>query len=171
MTAEDIAPPPIRRLTAEDAEAFRALRREALLQAPAAFASTAEDLEKLSDEAIRKLLTDLALFAAFRGKEPVGMMGLMRFNTSKMAHRANLVMVYLRTPERGRGVAGALLAAVTAHARDGGFRQIELAVTAENAPALALYRREGFAEIGYMPAGFLHEGREIDEILMMRRVV
>ncbi|TAA50904.1 GNAT family N-acetyltransferase [Shinella sp. JR1-6] len=171
MTAEDIAPPPIRRLTAEDAEAFRALRREALLQAPAAFASTAEDLEKLSDEAIRKLLTDLALFAAFRGKEPVGMMGLMRFNTSKMAHRANLVMVYLRTAERGRGVAGALLAAVTAHARDSCLRQIELAVTAENAPALAFYRREGFAEIGYMPAGFLHEGREIDEILMMRRVV
>jgi RimJ/RimL family protein N-acetyltransferase len=171
MTAEDIAPPPIRRLTAEDAEAFRALRREALLQAPAAFASTAEDLEKLSDEAIRKLLTDLALFAAFRGKEPVGMMGLMRFNTSKMAHRANLIMVYLRTAERGRGVAGALLAAVTAHARDSCLRQIELAVTAENAPALALYRREGFAEIGYMPAGFLHEGREIDEILMMRRVV
>jgi ribosomal protein S18 acetylase RimI-like enzyme len=63
------------------------------------------------------------------------------------------------------------LAAVTAHARDGGFRQIELAVTAENAPALAFYRREGFAEIGYIPAGFLHEGREIDEILMMRRVV
>lgn len=171
MTAEDIAPPPIRRLTAEDAEAFRALRREALLQAPAAFASTAEDLEKLSDEAIRKLLTDLALFAAFRGKEPVGMMGLMRFNTSKMAHRANLIMVYLRIAERGRGVAGALLAAVTAHARDSCLRQIELAVTAENAPALALYRREGFAEIGYMPAGFLHEGREIDEILMMRRVV
>ncbi|MCO5153907.1 MULTISPECIES: GNAT family N-acetyltransferase [unclassified Shinella] len=171
MTAEDIVPPPIRRLTAEDAEAFRALRREALLQAPAAFASTAEDLEKLSDEAIRKLLADLALFAAFRGKEPVGMMGLMRFNTSKMAHRANLVMVYLRTAERGRGVAGTLLAAVTAHARDSCLRQIELAVTAENAPALAFYRREGFAEIGYMPAGFLHEGREIDEILMMRRVV
>lgn len=171
MTAEDIAPPPIRRLTAEDAEAFRALRREALLQAPAAFASTAEDLEKLSDEAIRKLLADLALFAAFRGKEPVGMMGLMRFNTSKMAHRANLVMVYLRTPERGRGVASALLAAVTAHARDSCLRQIELAVTAENAPALAFYRREGFAEIGYIPAGFLHEGREINEILMMRRVV
>ncbi len=170
MIAETAAPLPIRRLTAEDAQAFRAIRREALLEAPAAFASTADDFAKLSDEAIRKTLSDLALFAAFRGEEPVGLMGLTRYNSSKMAHRGNLVMVYVRAAERGRKLADELLAAVTAHAQASGLRQIELAVSVENPAARAFYRRAGFAEFGHIPAVFLHEGREIDEILMMRRV-
>jgi RimJ/RimL family protein N-acetyltransferase len=51
------------------------------------------------------------------------------------------------------------------------LRQIELAVSVENPAARAFYRRAGFAEVGHVPAGILDEGREIDEILMMRRVV
>jgi hypothetical protein len=32
-------------------------------------------------------------------------------------------------------------------------------------------RNTGFAEVGRIPAGFLHEGREIDELMMARRIV
>jgi len=170
MTAKTTDRPVIRRLTSEDVTAFRAIRSEALAEAPAAFASTAEDFTRLSDETLRKTLTDMVLFGAFRGNEPVGLMGLTRYNSSKMAHRGNLVMVYVRSGERGSSLARALLATVAEAARDLGLRQLELAVTVENAPALAFYRREGFAEVGHIPAGFLHEGREIDEILMMRRI-
>ncbi len=170
MIAKTTDRPLIRRLAAEDVKAFRAIRSEALAEAPASFASTADDFSRLPDETLRKTLTDMVLFGAFRGDEPVGLMGLTRYNSSKMAHRGNLVMVYVRSDERGSSLARALLAAVIGSARDLGLRQLELAVTVENAPARAFYRREGFAEVGLVPAGFLHEGREIDEILMMRRI-
>lgn len=63
-----------------------------------------------------------------------------------------------------------MLAAVSAHARTRGIRQLELAVTCENVAALRFYRGAGFAEIGRIPAGLLHEGLEIDEILMALRI-
>ena len=169
MIAEP-AMPLIRRLTVDDVAAFRAIRLEALTEAPAAFASTAADFALRSDAALRITLAELILFAAFRDGEPVGLMGLMRNGSSKMAHRATVIMVYVRASERGRALADALLATVTDHARGMGLRQLELAVAVENAPALAFYHRQGFAEVGRIPAGFLHEGREIDEILMMRRI-
>ncbi len=170
MTAENAAMPLIRRLIAEDAGAFRAIRREALAEASAAFASTLADFETLSDETIAGMLTELPVFAAFRDGAPVGLMGLAPNKPSKMAHRANLIMVYVRASERGGRLAEALLEAVTAEARAMGLTQLELAATVENAAALAFYRRQGFAEVGRIPAGFLHEGREIDEILMMQRI-
>nr|WP_314087456.1 GNAT family N-acetyltransferase [uncultured Shinella sp.] len=167
MTADT---PLIRRLTVNDAETFCAIRQEALTETPAAFASTAEDFAALSKEAICRLLTDIALFAAMRDNKPVGLMGVTRHNASKMAHRGILVMVYLRKAERGNGLASALLAAIDAHARASGLHQLELAVSVENTAALAFYRREGFTEVGRIPAGFLHKGQAIDEILMIRRI-
>lgn len=87
-----------------------------------------------------------------------------------MAHRATIVMVYLRDSERGRGHAVAMLDLLLDHARALGIRQVELAVSAENPAAMRFYQREGFHEIGCIPAALLHEGREIDEIVMARRL-
>lgn len=41
----------------------------------------------------------------------------------------------------------------------------------EKPAALRLYRREGFPEVGRIPCGFLHDGMEIDEVLMARRLL
>jgi len=76
----------------------------------------------------------------------------------------------VRERERGRGLGAALLHALTAHARALGVRQLELAASAENPAAVRFYRRAGFVEIGRVPGGFVHEGREIDEIMMVRRI-
>ena len=97
-------------------------------------------------------------------------MGFIRQRSGKMVHRATIVMVYLRETMRGTGVATTLLAALTDHARKSGIRQLELAVSVENEGAIRFYRRAGFAEVGRIPGGYLHEGREIDEILMARRI-
>jgi RimJ/RimL family protein N-acetyltransferase len=77
-------------------------------------------------------------------------------------------MVYLRDSERGGGYAVGMLNLLLDHARALGIRQVELAVSAENLAAIRFYQREGFHEIGRIPAGFVHEGREIDEIVMAR---
>lgn len=157
-------------LDADDFEIFKRIRLEALRAAPEAFASSAAEWEQLADEEWRRRLTNNLVVVSFRRGEPVGIMGLMRQPASKMAHRATIVMVYLRGSERGGGHAVKMLNLLLDHARALGIRQVELAVSAENPAAIRFYQREGFHEIGCIPAGFLHEGREIDEIMMARRL-
>jgi GNAT superfamily N-acetyltransferase len=158
----------IRHLGPEDIDIFRRIRLEALRREPAAFASSAEDWEALPDAEWRRRLTANAVFVDFHDGEPVAMMGLMRQSASKMAHRATVIMVYVRKERRGAGHATALLDAVVDHARVAGIRLLELALSAENPTALRFYQREGFTEIGRVEAGILHEGREIDDIMMTR---
>jgi GNAT superfamily N-acetyltransferase len=160
----------IRLLSAGDFDIFRRIRLEALRAEPGAYASTFEEWESLADDEWRRRLTENPVFVALQGDDPVGIMGLMRQRASKMAHRATLIMVFLRADQRGTGLASTLLKKVEDHARAQGIRQLELAVTAENLQAFRFYRREGFAEIGRVPGGFLHEGREIDDIMMARRI-
>jgi RimJ/RimL family protein N-acetyltransferase len=161
----------IRLLTPDDVDIFRRVRLEALRVEPASYASSAADWEALPDDEWRRRLTGNPVFAAFDDGEPVGLMGLIRQVSSKMAHRATIVMVYVRADHRGRGVAKDLLHALTDHARTMGIRQLELAVSVENPAAIRFYEREGFAAVGCIPGGFLHDGREIDEIMMARRIV
>lgn len=160
----------IRRLTEEDVDIFRAMRLEALRIEPAAYASTAADWEKLSADEWRARMIPNNVFAAFWNGAPVGIMGLVRQGSSKMAHRATLIMVYVRAEARGTGIARTLLETVKSFAADNGIRQIELAVSAENTVAVSFYKRAGFSQIGRVPGGILHEGREIDDIMMACRV-
>ena len=57
---------------------------------------------------------------------------------------AGLFAVHTAEPWRGRGFARAVVAALLAEAQRRGAQTAYLQVTAENAPALALYRRFGF---------------------------
>jgi ribosomal protein S18 acetylase RimI-like enzyme len=87
-----------------------------------------------------------------------------------MAHRATLIMVYVRRCERGGGCAKSLLDATVGYARGNRIRQLELAVSAENMAAIRFYEREGFHEAGRIPGGFVHDNREIDDVIMVRRI-
>ena len=159
----------IRRIGADDVEAFRRIRLEALREEPSAYASSYEDSVVLTDEDWRNRMRE-PVFVAFRADEPVGLAGLVRQRSSKMAHRANIVMVYVRKSQRGTGVADGLIDAVIEEARAMGIVQLELAVTAENLSAARFYRRKGFAEIGRVPGALMHEGRELDDLMMARRI-
>jgi RimJ/RimL family protein N-acetyltransferase len=161
----------IRLLTHNDVEAFRAIRLEALREEPAAFASTAADWERLSLDEWRNRLAESSVFVAFQKDEPVGIIGLAPQRPSKMAHRATIIMVYVRNGVRGAGIAASLLRAIIDHALARGIRQLELMVSAENRKAQAFYRHAGFAEIGRVPGALMHEGKEIDEIMMVRRIM
>jgi len=160
----------IRQLGPDDMQVFRQIRLEALRREPANFASSVEDWEVLPDAEWTRRLTANAVFVDFHDGEPVAMMGLMPQAASKMAHRATVIMVYVRKDRRGAGHARALLDAVADYARSAGIRLLELAVSAENPAAIRFYQREGFAQAGRIPGGTIHEGREIDEILMTRRI-
>lgn len=74
-----------------------------------------------------------------------------------VAGEAELLTIVLEPETRGRGLAGGLLAHHALSVRKAGGEMLFLEVAADNAPALALYRKAGFVEIGrrkgYYPAG------------------
>jgi len=160
----------IRLLGVDDWQSFRRIRLEALRVEPSAFASTIEDWEPRPEEDWRRRLAQNPVLAAFRDGEPVGVMGLARERSSRMAHRAVIIMVYVRASERGSGLAAALLDALMEHARTIGIRQLELAVSVENPAAIRFYARHGFSEIGRIPGAFREADKDVDELLMARRI-
>ncbi len=121
----------IRQIGPEDLDVFKQIRLEALRAEPAAFASSPEDWECLSDEDWERRLTVNPVFVAFDNGQLVGIVGLMRQSPSKMAHRASVIMVYVRKNLRGSGIATSLLMALTDHAQSEGIRQLELTVSCE----------------------------------------
>lgn len=77
--------------------------------------------------------------------------------------------VYVAPGEAGRGIGGALLAALIARCEAGPWRQM-LAVIGDsgNAGSVALHRRFGFEPVGTLRSvGFKH-GRWVDTVLMQR---
>ena len=159
----------IRRISTADVDAFRQVRLEALRCEPASYASTHDEWASLPIEAWERRLND-PVFVAFKNEEPVGLIGLLREGPARSAHRAMIVMVYVRKRLRGSGIAKDLLDTVDCYARDIGVTQLELTVSAENPVATDFYLREGFLEVGRIPDWFLHEGKGTDHILMVRRV-
>lgn len=159
----------IRQLDKEEVAAFKAIRLEALHLEPAAYASSLEDWASLSDEEWARRL-QMPVFLAFKSGGPVGVMGLLRQQASKMKHRSTLIMAYLRASERGKGLAEGLLTAVSEFAVKSGVSQIELNVGRDNERAIRFYERNGFCRIGLIPAGMIHQGQEVDEVIMVRRL-
>ena len=156
----------IRRLTAADAPAFRAIRLEALAAHPADFGSDH------ADEAARPLahfvaqLLDNHVLGLFRDGALAGIAAIEFHAKAKERHRAFLWGVYVRPAARGTGAAEALLRA----AMEAAFAravQIELGVRAGNAAAEGLYRRLGFTRYGVQPRINCVDGVFHDEALMV----
>jgi GNAT superfamily N-acetyltransferase len=160
----------IRRIAAPDVDAFRRIRLEALRCEPASFASSHDEWASLPIEAWQQRLNN-PVFVAFQNDEPVGLIGLLRETRARSAHRATIVMVYVRKSLRGCGLAKDLLDTVESYALGIGVTQLELTVSAENPVATGFYLREGFVDVGRIPDGFIHEGKGIDDVLMVRRLV
>jgi len=72
----------------------------------------------------------------------------------------------VRAAHRGRGIGYALLAALERWARDRACHRLQLHVVTTNAPAIALYRKAGFATEGVLEATALVEGQPVDELQM-----
>ena len=82
-----------------------------------------------------------------RGREPDGFI-LSR----RAADEAEILSIALAPEARGRGCARPLLAHHVQQLLQAGVRAVHLEVEEGNAPALALYRRFGFCEVGRRPA-------------------
>ncbi|HTW63013.1 MAG TPA: GNAT family protein [Bryobacteraceae bacterium] len=169
----------IRILTAADAQVYSDLRLEALATEPRAFSSSPADHLALSPEQIRERLQpadsdgypDTFVFGAFDAGKLVGTAGFWRERQPKLRHKGTIWGVYVAPPHRGRGLSRSLMAA--ALDRLHGYpdlRQVNLAVTATQAPAERLYRSLGFEQFGYERGALSVAGEWVDEYWMVLRL-
>lgn len=105
-------------------------------------------------------------YDAWLAREAESLLGFLVL--MRAVDEAHLLVIGV-VPERQRaGIGRALLAFVTAQAREAGMTRLLLEVRASNAAAVAFYRQAGCVEIGrrrgYYPA---HQGRE-DAIVMAK---
>jgi ribosomal protein S18 acetylase RimI-like enzyme len=151
----------IRRLTAADVTAYRALRLRALREHPEAFTSSYEEdaAQPEAIAALRLAATDFAAWGAFEGRELYGIVALERERRPKNRHKGTVVGMVVAPEVAGQGVGRALLEALLAHARDTGVESLVLTVTEGNDSAQRLYAAAGFRSFGVEPDAIRVAGR------------
>jgi L-amino acid N-acyltransferase YncA len=77
--------------------------------------------------------------------------------------------VYVDPAEHGRGIGGALLAALVASSQDGGVWTVQSGVFPENTASLRLHERAGFRVVGVRERVGCHHGQWRDVLLIERR--
>ena len=85
----------------------------------------------------------------------------------KLQHRAEFGISIARAYWE-LGIGQALTAACIDCARKAGYTQLELDVVADNASAIALYKKFGFTEYGRNPQGFRPRNGGYQELVLMR---
>lgn len=164
----------IRHLRPEDAEAYAAVRRQALLEAPLAFAASPADDSACSPDAVRQRLKqgppDSIIIGAFEPKL-IGMLGLYRDTHIKAAHKVHLWGMYVAPSHRRRGIGAQLLEAAVLHARSlNGVSIVRLSVSSATPGAQRVYERAGFRIWGAEPDALRHDGQSVMEHHMILRL-
>jgi RimJ/RimL family protein N-acetyltransferase len=164
----------VRPLTRKDAESFRRLRIERLIQDPRAFAESLPEAESISLEATASRLGDGTgdnyIIGAFAPDgELAGMAGFSRSPRLKSRHKATIWGVYVRPQYRGSGVARAIFSELLKRAQGlPGLEQITLTVSTDQIAAHCLYLSLGFEQFGHERHALIVDGKYVDEYHMVR---
>jgi RimJ/RimL family protein N-acetyltransferase len=116
---------------------------------------------------LENLRSGAPAFVAVDEGRVVGWCDIIRKSQATTTHSGVLGMG-VAASHRGRGVGGRLLAATVETALARGLTRIELTVRADNAAAIALYRRSGFETEGLLRRYLLVDGEYYDALLMAR---
>lgn len=139
-------------LTPDDWRVWRELRRTALGESPAAFCSTLAEWSGAGDTEARwrARLADVALNLVLRcDGEPAGMVSAV---APAAGADAELISLWVAPAARGRGVGDEAVRQVLAWVqREHPGSATVLSVMCDNDHAHALYRRNGFRDVGTSP--------------------
>ena len=163
----------IRRLGANDAEAYRALMLEAYGAYPQAFTSSVAERARMPlswwEKRIQSPLDQV--LGAFEGQTLAGIVGLAFELREKARHKVTLFGMYVTEAYQHKGLGRQLVeAALSAARRQPGAKVIQLTVTAGNDVAFALYQRCGFIQYGLEPLAVRVGVEYFDKIHMWREL-
>ena len=111
-------------------------------EAPEAFGSTLAEARRMRAADLRARLAQRVQFVVRHRGAAAGMVGGL------VEGGAELVSLSVHPAWRGRGVGDRLVQAVLDWAREEGYPEVRLWVSADNAPAERLYVRHGFVRTG-----------------------
>ena len=127
------------------------------------------ELEKLcfsdpwSENSISSELTSRLSYwlVALEGEQVVGYIG-----SQSVLGQSDMMNVAVHPDHRRKGIAEALILALSQALKTGGNQSLTLEVRASNAPAIALYEKLGFASVGRRPGYYRHPK---EDALIMRK--
>lgn len=145
-------PSQIVRLAPEEGPRLRAIRLDALRDAPDAFGTRFEDELGRPDKSWSQAIADLPTFVAVEHGADIGLVraGL----DSRRAGTAWLISMWVAPDHRRRGVGAALVETVVGWAAANGIHRLLLDVADSNVAAIGLYATMGFepnGEVGTLP--------------------
>ncbi len=160
------------RLTPDRAAEWRAIRLDALRNAPDAFGSSFDDWDgrPLQDFAAR--LAGCEMWAA--GPQPGTPIAVASWEAGISPAEPDLgwvMSVYVAPKARGRGLGDAIFARIIARAERAGMTRLGLHVGQRNLAAQALYQRAGFVATGGPPMLNERGNWEIEMRRMLRPAV
>ncbi|WP_106498033.1 GNAT family N-acetyltransferase [Lentibacillus sp. Marseille-P4043] len=161
----------IRTLNVADAQSYRSLRVEALLDSPEAFVTTYEE-EMSKKDPIHETATKLKHknsihFGAFKKEKLVGTVTLQLETFKKTKHKAHLLAMYVSPDARGMGIGRALLTETINKAKELGIEQLQLTVVSNNEAAKTLYTQCGFTVYGVEKEALKINDLYVDEVDMV----
>jgi ribosomal protein S18 acetylase RimI-like enzyme len=161
----------IRKLTIDDAHAFRELRIEMCDCHPEAFHQTPEEVADMPDDKLVEWMSPSDVFpekfilACFDGDRMIGTAAFRRQDSFKECHRGWIWSVYVRPEGRGKGISRQLMQQLIDEVRRiDGLEMLTLTVSVTQTSARTLYTSLGFFTTGLILHGYkLPDGRYIDE--------
>ena len=163
----------VRALGEADAQAYKALRDQALAHHEEAFTSdAATEAKRGADSYFARLGANADgafTLGAWRGARLVGAISCERDTRCKVRHLGHVVGTMVAPDEQGNGTGRELLRALIERASaDHELHLLTLSVTASNQAAVRLYLRAGFTRYGTLPRAIRIAGRFLDKDLMLK---
>ncbi len=158
----------VRSINADEWTLVRDLRLRALRDAPTAFATTEADARTQTEEEWRRLTESMtgsalnAMFVATSDGEYIGSVYALIDRTDERTGRIG--GLWVDSQRRRRGAGHRLIRAVRLWAENLSRHRLRLWVPADEAPAQALYAREGFVPTGRTDSFPRDLGRSIVEM-------
>ena len=160
----------IRRLGADDAAAFSALRREVTRENLVPMGLTfEEELTRTLDGFRAQLSSPLpnAVFGNFVERELAATAAVSHVGQFPSSHHKMVMWGVFTSPRfRRRGLSRQVVDAALRHAFDNGVHRVNLQVYVPNEPAIALYSAIGFVEYGIEAGAVCIDGRYHDGVHM-----
>jgi phosphinothricin acetyltransferase len=159
----------VRDATEQDMAAVQAIYAHHVLHGLATFEEVPPGVDELLARRASVLGAGLPYLAAELGGRVVGYSYATSYRPRPAYRYAVEDSVYVAEGLGGRGIGGALLAALIARCEAGPWRQM-LAVIGNsgNAGSIALHRRAGFRPVGTLTSVGFKLGRWVDTVLMQR---